>query len=270
MSTENLISYIPDLQQAVVSNSSSKLFQRLTPADCIRKYSGNFVIDGGDLLAVSNSAFDGNGTIGAISTVAGAGDNSIYFTGYAPAGYTTEQPRVIGSLGHLFVCADQVERDDSNDWSRGYTDRDCDINGLLNNPASWRVGGASIAYCLSESRAEQCKLQFSVAIFWLVVASNIVKLGCMLWILFRLKEDETFVTLGDAVSSFLRKNDMSTKGQCLLSKDDVVKKRWTPGQPMPRIYTKADKVRWFSAASRRRWAACVTLYVRSRRKSEHG
>jgi hypothetical protein len=266
VSTENLIAYIPGLQQAVMANSSSKIFRRLERTECIRKYSGNFVTDVGDLLAVANptvtfSMGGENGTIGAISTAAGAGGNSIYFTGYAPATYTTEQPRVIGSLGHLFVCADHVERDDSDNWSRGYTTRNCDVNALMDRPSSWRIGGARIAYCLSEVRQEQCKLQFSVAILWLVVASNFVKLVCMLWILFPLKEEETFVTLGDAVSSFLQRSDENTENQCLLMKEDVVKKRWKPGYSMPKGYVEGGKVRWFAAASRGRWAACVTLYV---------
>lgn len=263
VSTASIIDYIPDLQAAVIANSSSKVFRRLDNADCIRKYSGNFVTDGGDLLAVTSADFEMDGKIGAVGVVslpAGAGGNSIYFTGYAPATYTSEQPRVEGPLGHLFVCADQVKRVDTGGFTRGYSDRDCNVNGLLARPTSWRIGNARIEYCLSEIREEQCKLQFSVAILWLVVASNIVKLGCMLWILFRVKEHYTFVTIGDAVTSYLEDPDVTTEKQCLLSRDDVVKGRWRPGEAQLKSFERRAS-RWFGAASRRRWAACLILSV---------
>ena len=266
VSTESLISYISDLQSAIIANASSKVFLRLGAADCIRKYSGSFVTDAGDLLAVSRADFemDGElGTIGAISTPAGAGGNSLYFTGYAPAAYTTEQPRVQGSLGHLFVCADQVQRVDTGGYTRGYSDRACDVNGLLARPSSWRIGGARIDYCLSEVREEQCKLQFSVVILWLVIASNLIKLCCMLWLLIGMREHETLITIGDALSSYLQSPDVNTENQCLLSKADVVAKRWRPREAIPKTCNGAETALWFSAASRRRWAACLILYASS-------
>jgi hypothetical protein len=243
--------------------NSSGVFKNLSNAECISKYSGNFVTDVGELLAVTHEDFrmgDKIGTVGVISTAAGAGGNSIYFTGYAPAAHTTEQPRVMGSLGYLFVCADQVTRD-ATSFGALYSDRQCNVDALFARPESWTIGEASIAYCLSEVRQERCKLQFSVAIFWLVAASNLVKVACMLWILLRIKDKNTLVTLGDAINSFLQCSDPATENQCLLSKEDIKKSKWTPGLSMSKTFTGPNKVLWLRAASRWQWAACIVLYA---------
>ena len=79
--------------------------------------------------------------------------------------------------------------------------------------------------------------------------------------------DATFVTVGDAIASWLDDPDELTKDRCLMSKVDVRKGplRWrlknTKGepntQPLPVSYQAPSRRRWFAAASIKRW--CVTV-----------
>ncbi|KAI9929759.1 hypothetical protein AWENTII_009530 [Aspergillus wentii] len=67
--------------------------------------------------------------------------------------------------------------------------------------------------------------------------------------------DVPILTTVDAVASFMRKPDKSTKGQCLLSKRSAYKT--APGSWR---YNKNPR-RWGSAVSFQRWAICLLLYT---------
>ncbi len=112
-----------------------------------------------------------------------------------------------------------------------------------------------IQYCLTKREEEHCRLQFSLAIMIIVITCNLLKTICMSKIAWK-HDREPLVTLGDAVASFLDRPDMTTKGNCIVGKTrfedskswDLFRSRWGP-----------KRLRWFRAASSKRWLFCNIL-----------
>ena len=93
----------------------------------------------------------------------------------------------------------------------------------------------SVDYCLSQKVEEKCQLLFSLPICITVIICNAVKIVCML-VTARDDRKEIFLTVGDAISSFLRRPDRNTKDRCLLSRRNISGKG-------PYIWALADQYR---------------------------
>ncbi len=119
----------------------------------------------------------------------------------------------------------------------------------------YRTTESRIQYCLTKPDEEHCRLQFSLAIMIIVITCNLLKTICMSIIAWK-QDREPLVTLGDAVASFLDRPDMTTKGNCIVGKTrfkgskswDFFQSRWG-----------RKRLRWFRAASSRRWLFCNIL-----------
>lgn len=72
----------------------------------------------------------------------------------------------------------------------------------------------------------------------------------------------TLVTIGDAIQSFIRNPDPSTRGCCLLSKKSIkVLWRKPARERSPQRFRRTGRAAWFHAVSRRRWLCSLGLYV---------
>ena len=123
--------------------------------------------------------------------------------------------------------------------------------------------------CFSQRKEEHCKVQFSLAIMTIVIASNFVKFICLAYIAWR-RDPEPLVTVGDAISSFLQREDITTQNVCLAgwqsfdgSCDNIRQMRHWPSESWPRGITYAawkgpQKIR-FTAASSGKWTICSCL-----------
>lgn len=151
--------------------------------------------------------------------------------------------------------------------------KDCDLSGLANGQ-TWEinveyeggsgestfltnspVNGTRIQYCLSKRVEEHCKLQFSLAIMVVVIICNLIKTTCMSIIAWK-QDPEPLVTLGDAIASFLDRHDVTTEGNCI-----VWKTRFEDSRSWDLLLSNWDRkrLRWFQAASERRWLVCNVL-----------
>ncbi|CAI4215516.1 unnamed protein product [Parascedosporium putredinis] len=86
----------------------------------------------------------------------------------------------------------------------------------------WKISGKTVLFCLAEPREEPCALRYSGAIAGLVTVFVFVILAsavCML-VLFKSKE-RPLICPGEAVESFLRAEDETTKGMSLASRLNV-------------------------------------------------
>jgi hypothetical protein len=128
----------------------------------------------------------------------------------------------------------------------------------------WMPMNNKVKYCLSERSDEQCKLEFSPQLAWVVVAFNLVK-ACILGFAFLSIKENPLMTMGDAVASFLTRRDDMTKDLCLMDKRKV--KMWEkPGwanagglaKPLPLTFERSTTL-WRSVVSRRRWVTCLGL-----------
>lgn len=114
---------------------------------------------------------------------------------------------------------------------------------------------AGIQYCLSKQVEEHCKIQFSLPIMISVIICNLIKTICMSIVVWK-QDPEPLVTLGDALASFLDWPDLTTEGNCIGGKNRFEDRRsWrlllSNWDPKP--------LRWFRAASLRRWLVCNIL-----------
>jgi hypothetical protein len=96
-----------------------------------------------------------------------------------------------------------------------------------------------VQYCYSEIRAEHCKIRVSTAIMTVVILCNLSKVICMFITICYLK-GAPLVTLGDAIESFLKHPDHTTKGLCLVSKEDIQNGVWTQ-PPKPREWQPTER-----------------------------
>ena len=65
------------------------------------------------------------------------------------------------------------------------------------------------------------RIQISRDFMITVIVFNAVKLAIMIWVLLKDKNDY-LVTLGDAIASFLEHPDATTKGMCMLGKEEML------------------------------------------------
>ncbi|KAE8148804.1 hypothetical protein BDV25DRAFT_168224 [Aspergillus avenaceus] len=135
-------------------------------------------------------------------------------------------------------------------------------------------------HCLSREAEERCELHFSPSIGLVVIVCNIIKVTCM-FLTARRDRSEVFMTMGDAISSFLSRPDPTTAGRCLLSRSTVAQ-TWEAkhtssytlitrlNSPVPSPDTYSDptdlhpeslpaRMRWLRAPGRNRWAVTMTI-----------
>ncbi|PYH29891.1 uncharacterized protein BO87DRAFT_410151 [Aspergillus neoniger CBS 115656] len=133
----------------------------------------------------------------------------------------------------------------------------------------------SVEYCLSRKLTEQCELQFSPAICLVVIVCNIIKVLCMSLTALSNRTD-IFLTVGDAVASFLSRPDPSIERMGLVSRSNL----FSGPQPWPsfrRDYlqlavkdtsrlplwaTLPPRQRWTRALPTSQWIATISVYVR--------
>lgn len=132
--------------------------------------------------------------------------------------------------------------------------------GSVNN-YSLHSTGLKVKYCLGENVPERCTVEYSLPLVLVVIIVNIIKAVILWWITIAMA-DPPILTTGDAVSSFIKTPDDTTRGRCLLSRNVVIKpvnKNYGRLNKDPRFDTKPR--RWGSPVSGGRWTFCVLSYV---------
>ena len=118
--------------------------------------------------------------------------------------------------------------------------------------ADWTIFGHRVNHCLARKTEQHCKLQFSLYLMIPIIVCNLVKSASMFWMLLHSRETP-LVTFGDALATWLDVPDVSTKGRCLVSRDEIVKSFSIPeGTPNQRS----------AALARRRSALYPILFSR--------
>lgn len=152
-------------------------------------------------------------------------------------------------------------------WMCGATPREewCSARKALRQAGNWLVGekAIKIKYCLSQRSIENCDLRINASVLIVVVICNLTKMLCMLrtWKL-SMFDGSPLLTVGDAISFFLKDTDESTFGQCLLSRVEVknrVQGEWKL-RPKPTLWQPIHGLRRIAACPARVWSTAF-LYV---------
>lgn len=122
-------------------------------------------------------------------------------------------------------------------------------------------------YCLAKRVEPRCKLQFSIQILVVVIICNCIKSVLMFWTLWY-QHEETLVTFGDALASWLDEPDDLTINRCLMGKNEVIRDAKAASdnseiqaemQAPPTVYLGLQASRWQSVISRGHWLSVVGL-----------
>ncbi|KAL3487464.1 hypothetical protein BJX62DRAFT_253912 [Aspergillus germanicus] len=173
----------------------------------------------------------------------------------------------------------QAELDDPSGWENASFPGSVTILGhearCVNNPLDINLLPDSypVDHCMALRAEETCQLFFSPPICLVVLGCNLIKLLCTLFTA-RDDREEVFLTIGDAIASFLTRPDSSTKGACLLSKPLISKlthgwdRKRSKLRSIPRDVVHGDLPlrlpsprRWFQAVSPERWLCTMLLFA---------
>ncbi|KAJ5153644.1 uncharacterized protein N7500_009083 [Penicillium coprophilum] len=208
--------------------------ERLNNSDCISQYARGFQTNYASLLVVTddyNSTVQDFGSIGQLSKDPSDPYSWICSAIYSPGQFCTSM--VSGLLA------------DPDNWP---------VQGMIADEVGYEVyADFKVNYCLSESVPERCTVEYSLSLVIVVILSNIIKMVILCWITITMAECP-ILTTGDAISSFIEIPDHTTRRQCLLSRDMVIK----PVNENMRFDAKPR--RWGSSVSRRRWVICLLSY----------
>ena len=120
-------------------------------------------------------------------------------------------------------------------------------------------GAVPVDHCLSggiNPSQEMCSVGFSSYIMFLVVVVNALKCGLVGFTAWKTGKLDAIVTLGDAISSFLREPDHQTEKMCLSTKRSFTgKANW---QPQAHVW-QLTKLRWVHSVTKRRFGLTVSL-----------
>lgn len=153
-----------------------------------------------------------------------------------------------------------------------------DVNGV-----TLKETAITVDYCLSaglEAGRNGCAIRYSLVLLTIVTIFNAIKLLCIYatWRIHRRNQrhvtaggwqQQHLVTLGDAISSFLRYEDEYTQTLPFLERSDCYKKipttagnsKSSEAQKKLRMVGLEVKERWFRAWGMFRWGSAIFLYA---------
>jgi hypothetical protein len=229
------------LASHMYSSALANNLTRLDPAECIRVQATTFQTNRGSLILVSEDPAKPRGPFSYNTT----------FQTLTQNGCRPEPFAWICGDGQGPTCVAGLKFDQ------------CSTKIASIDPKAWKPFGKTVSYCLSEPIEQQCRLEFSPQIAGVVIVFNFAKVLILVYAYFFLNEDP-LMTMGDAVASFLKKSDETTRGFCLMGKGNVGWwKKSAPGSghaPEPWPFT-TTRQKWSTIISSRRWASCMILYV---------
>lgn len=184
---------------------------------------------------------------------------------------------LLGLGGNLFLDNHLETTPERELWCcEGHEDSEgyCKVDEAANHAHKMTFNGHPIDYCRVQEVDEDCMLQFSLPIMLVVIICNLIKTACMVCVALG-ELSQPLVVIGDAIASFLRQPDPRTQNICLAGKDSFRRGGFQKGgfqkggcenggfqkggwQARPLTW-KAERHRWFRAASMTRWLVCNVL-----------
>ncbi|KAK1754819.1 hypothetical protein QBC47DRAFT_226724 [Echria macrotheca] len=130
--------------------------------------------------------------------------------------------------------------------------------GASDGVANLALDRSAIRYCLAQRAGQQaCEVSVNGPLLGAVALLNLISVVIIAAVLFK-SSFEPLATLGDAIASFLREPDMSTRGCCLLSKTDVWQGRW--GLDAAKYWLPRNHY-WFRSPSLPRWMLAIFVWA---------
>ena len=138
---------------------------------------------------------------------------------------------------------------------------DCSAPSLIANATNWVVRSPdgrhhdSVEYCLAEPFPPHCTVEVSISLLAAVIVCNCIKITCLLLTVLS-PHFQPLVTIGDAISSFLREPDPVTAGKGALEVADVTSGVWRKYAPI--LWVPQERC-WRRAVAMPHWYLCIFL-----------
>ena len=204
---------------------SSKKIQNLTVNQCLDAYVQQYVSDWGDVILVQLSPMIGTQAPTAFPIPSVTNNVSLGMSGIDLVNHTFATGSAVWAGANETEASRYPLTSDPNDfpsasWACENINYDyCNLTTLgrvLSGHDSWKPFDEEVNYCLSEKVDSECSLDLNVGIGIAVIMCNLAKACCMcLTLLWTTRAG--FVTIGDAIESFLERPDPHTAGLCTFS-----------------------------------------------------
>ncbi|KAF1990616.1 hypothetical protein K402DRAFT_460066 [Aulographum hederae CBS 113979] len=230
--------------QAIVNalkdaSSRSSSFTRMTPLECISDYSSSFLQTHSDLVIVSKTLNE---------------TNPLLWSRY-PQRSLTLNTSGTNQDPFRWICSDTPILFEDYDNFNPRTDRCREEYAIAgsNSGGNWSVYGHPVSYCLSRETPDICQLQYQVWMMLAIVVFGLIKTCIMWWLVFHpgLRKNQYLRTMGDAIASFMRREDPHTRGMCLVPADQLKKGDWKEASE-PQVYA-SRRLRLRNTVSRAEW-----------------
>ena len=220
--------------------------KRLENADCIRAYGQQMQHNRRDVLLVSKTT------------------DPVYVNNTSTSAFAVYNDPFMASGGTTFswICGAEAFSDAEDDYvwecDASYLDSFAATSANRWIPGEPKYDGATsygdqqnltVSYCLSELVPELCKVNLVPIILGVVIVCNAIKIAAFLGTLWISQRKKPLITTGDAIQSFLERRDTSTKGRCLVSKEEYettfrTSKEWKPRMPGTGDVWTGGRTRW--------------------------
>lgn len=221
------ISTVIQLLQDIRNTSKNEEFVRMEPSECIQKYSSGFMRNYSDVAVVSSRT---------------EATSPIHWTRYPQRSITGDKEDTNQDPFH-WVCHDLFPS------NRTTFDR-CSLKlaeERFDSGRNWSVYGSSVDHCFARIAPDTCELQFNEWLMLAVVVFGGVKVLTICYLVFWRPSGIFLRTLGDAIASFLEKEDTTTRDMCLVSSKQI-RKRGFQSPYEPQTFTGA-RPRWLTSAN---------------------
>jgi hypothetical protein len=253
-------SYRPGLQDLIVSSTNQKInrYANISTEECFNKYNAHYISDVGNVYLIQegptvwrNASWypELNHYTNYPETSNQGMERPLWInfnepppwnetkeslwgwrnTTGSPLKYSQNNPNVSAVLRQYppstFPFVGSPETYPSNGWrcASHLTER-CDTSNEDEVPrdrSKWAPYEREIRYCMIEQVEQSCKLYFSFPIAIAVIASNLIKLVCMAMLVFKYRNHEAIITVGDAVAHYLTHPDPATRGRCMQNRQRI-------------------------------------------------
>ncbi|KAF2830734.1 hypothetical protein CC86DRAFT_343724 [Ophiobolus disseminans] len=223
-------STVIELLQDITNSSNMAGFERMEPLACIQNYTSGFMRGYGDVVVVSSRV---------------GSESPVLYSRFPQSSVTTDKEDTNQDPYH-WICRDIITSNDFGDGKDGRCSVDMAID-RTDAGKNWTVYSQPVSYCLARVVPDTCELQFNQWLMLGVVLCGGVKTIVIAYLLIWRPKGQFLRTLGDAISSFLEREDTTTNDMCLVSSKQIRKHGFK--EPFePQTFT-GIRPRWFSSAN---------------------
>ncbi|RYP20579.1 hypothetical protein DL765_002736 [Monosporascus sp. GIB2] len=224
-------------------------FMALNSTRCMSMYANGFLEVASDVIVVTSS-------------VSNSSSSPLLWTRYPERSLSRSGKEANGDP-YNWICHDDLEKQ-LTPYNRLTPGKHYDVcttqvvKEIADHPDPWTVYGHPVEYCIYRPQLEQCSLLFNIWMMLAVLVCGFFKTAIIVWICIRYSRNNNLRTFGDAVSSFLEREDETTQNLALQPSSAFVRDGYLPCEPQRYI---GYRQRWWKSAGVREFWITIAITV---------